>query len=86
MSDVLVSESPVKDLVLSLLWPRLDSTAVGVAKKKKKKIWSLRGAEKIQGLKKKGPCLMAKKPEGRFLPKEGSSPERYKPKVGLWSG
>jgi len=29
---------------------------------------------------------MAKKPEGRFLAKEGSSPQRYKPKGGLWSG
>ena len=34
----------------------------------------------------KGPCLMAKKPEGRFLTKEGSSPELYKLKVGFWSG
>ena len=29
---------------------------------------------------------MAEKPEGKFLTKEGSSPERYKPKVGLWTG
>jgi len=29
---------------------------------------------------------MAEKPEGRFLTKKGSSPERYKPKVGFWSG
>ena len=29
---------------------------------------------------------MAEKPEGKFLTKEGSSPERYKPKLGLWSG
>ena len=35
---------------------------------------------------KKGPCLMAEKPEGKFLTKEGSSPERYKPKVGFWAG
>ena len=34
----------------------------------------------------KGPCLMAEKPEGRFLTKEGSSPEWYKSKVGFWSG
>ena len=27
---------------------------------------------------KKGLCLMAEKPEGRFLTKKGSSPERYK--------
>ena len=39
----------------------------------------MQGAEKMQGLK-KGACLMAKKkkPEGRFLTKKGSSPERYK--------
>ena len=42
------------------------------------------GAEKMQGLK-KGPCLMAKKPEGRFLTKKGSPPEQHRPKVGLWS-
>jgi len=49
---------------------------------------------------KKGPCLTAEKPESRFLTKEGSSPgakggllvriksspERFKPKVGLWKG
>ena len=27
-----------------------------------------------------------KKTEGRFLTKEGSSPEWYKPNVGFWSG
>ena len=41
---------------------------------------------RTQKKKKKGPCLMAEKPEGRFLTKEGSSPERYMPKVGLWAG
>ena len=46
----------------------------------------VQGAKDMQGLKKKGPCLTAEKPEGRFLTKEGSSPERYKPKVGLWTG
>ena len=35
---------------------------------------------------KKGPCLTAEKAEGRFLTKEGSSPEWYKLKVGFWSG
>ena len=45
----------------------------------------VRGAEKMQGLK-KGPCLMAKKPEGRFLTKKGSPLEWYKPKVDFWSG
>ena len=35
---------------------------------------------------KKGPCLMAEKPKGKFLTKEGSSPEWCKPKVGFWSG
>ena len=35
---------------------------------------------------KKGPCLMAEKPKGRFLTKEGSSPEWYMPKGGFWSG
>jgi len=33
-----------------------------------------------------GPCLMAEKPEGRFLTKEVSSPEWYKLKVGFCSG
>ena len=35
---------------------------------------------------KKRPCLMAEKLKGKFLAKEGSSPERYMPKVGLWTG
>ena len=30
----------------------------------------------------KRPCLMAEKPEGRLLTKEGSSPEPYKPNEG----
>lgn len=34
----------------------------------------------------KRPCLMAVKPEDRFLTKEGSSSERYKPKMGFCSG
>ena len=40
----------------------------------------VRGAEKMQGLKKR-PCLMAENPESMFLTKEGRSPEWYKPKV-----
>ena len=62
---------------------------------------SLQGAEKIQGAKEgslpeqyktegrlliRKKDLTAEKPKGRFLTKEGSSLEWYKPKVGLWAG
>ena len=40
----------------------------------------------MQGLKTRTLPDGKKTPEGRFLTKERSSPERYKPKVGFWSG
>ena len=55
----------------------------GSTQKARRKIAGSRGGARTQ---KKGPCLMAEKPEGRFLTKEGSSPEQYMPKVGLWTG
>ena len=48
--------------------------------------WIFAGSQENAWTQKKGPCPIAEKPEGRFLTKEGSSPEQYKRKMGFWSG